>query len=65
MKDYKGLGDVVADFTQSTGLDKVAKKVANLAGKEDCGCGKRQEKLNKMVPFDEPTSRFKTNNKNS
>lgn len=56
MSEYKGLGDVVADFTKTTGLDKVAKKVAQLAGKEDCGCEKRRNYLNKKVPFQSPPS---------
>ena len=50
-KKSKGLGDTVAKITQATGLDKVAHAAAKLAGKEDCGCGKRQETLNKMFPY--------------
>lgn len=49
--EQKGLGDTIAAFTEATRLDKLAKKVANLAGKEDCGCAKRREALNNMVPY--------------
>ena len=45
----KGLGDLIAKFTQSTGIDKVAKFVLG----EDCGCDERQEYLNKLLPFED------------
>lgn len=47
----KGLGDTIAKITKKTGIDKVAKGVAQAMGKEDCGCGKRQEQLNKAFPY--------------
>lgn len=46
-----GLGDSIAKATEATGLDKVAKKIANLVGKEDCGCAKRKITLNKKFPY--------------
>ena len=50
-KISKGLGDTIAKFTEATGLDKLAKKVAKLFGKEECGCERRRDKLNKIVPY--------------
>lgn len=50
-KTSKGLGDTVAKFTEATGIDKVAKAAAKLVGKEDCGCKRRQEKLNDIFPY--------------
>jgi hypothetical protein len=47
----KGLGDSIEKITHATGLDKVAKKLANLFGKEDCGCDERKEMFNKLVPY--------------
>lgn len=47
----KGLGDDIAKFTHATGLDKVAMKLANLFGHEDCGCDERKELMNKLVPY--------------
>lgn len=47
----KGLGDTIAKVTKATGIDKVAEGVAKAMGKEDCGCGKRQDKLNEMFPY--------------
>ena len=47
----KGLGDTVASITSATKLDKLAEKIAEIAGKEDCGCKQRQEKLNQMFPY--------------
>ena len=43
----KGLGDTIAKLTKATGIDKVAENVAKVMGKEDCGCNKRKEALNK------------------
>lgn len=43
-----GWGDKVADFTEATGLDKVAQLVANALGYEDCGCDERREQLNEL-----------------
>lgn len=47
----QGLGDTIAKITHATGLDVVADKVAKAMGKKDCGCNKRREKLNNLVPF--------------
>lgn len=47
----EGLGDTIAKFTHLTGLDILADKTAKLLGKEDCGCNRRREKLNKVVPY--------------
>lgn len=47
----KGLGDTVAKITHATGLDKIVKAVARTVGKNDCGCGRRQQKLNELVPY--------------
>jgi hypothetical protein len=38
---YRGLGDVVAKVTSALGIKQ----------KPGCGCKRRQEKLNKLVPF--------------
>ncbi len=43
----KGLGDDVAFVAKSIRLDKAAKILAHLRGKEDCGCEERRQKLNK------------------
>lgn len=47
----RGLGDTVAKITAATKVDELAKKIAQIAGKSDCGCGKRQETLNKWFPY--------------
>jgi len=56
----KGLGDTVTKITHALGLDKVADVIAKVAGKEDCGCGRRQNRLNDLFPYmietkDKPT----------
>ena len=46
----KGLGDTVAKITKATGIKKVVDTVAKATGK-DCGCGKRQDTLNRLFPY--------------
>lgn len=43
------LGDVVADVTHATGLDRLPSAYTLLTGK-DCGCDQRREALNRLVP---------------
>ena len=50
-KKSEGVGDTIAKFTEATGIDKVVKAVANLAGYSDCGCGQRKENLNRRFPY--------------
>jgi hypothetical protein len=50
-EESRGLGDTIAKITHATGLDKVAEKIAEVVGAEDCGCVKRQETLNEMFPY--------------
>ncbi len=47
----EGLGDTIAKITSATKLDKLADSIAKAAGAEDCGCKKRQEKLNNLFPY--------------
>ena len=46
----KGLGDTIAKITEATGIKKVVETVAKATGK-DCGCGKRQDTLNRLFPY--------------
>jgi len=50
-KPSEGLGDTVARVTNALGIDKLAEKIAHLAGKEDCGCNRRRERLNELFPY--------------
>jgi hypothetical protein len=45
-----GLGDVVEQITEATGVKAVVKFIAG----EDCGCNKRKQKLNEMFPYKKP-----------
>lgn len=47
----QGLGDDVAKIAAAMRLDIAANRIAKAAGKKDCGCKKRQEKLNQMFPY--------------
>ena len=46
----KGLGDVVAKVTESTGIAAAVKAFAG----DDCGCAGRRDVLNRMFPFNKP-----------
>jgi|TARA_R110001606_G_C15119698_1_gene621919 hypothetical protein len=46
----KGLGDTLAKLTKTTGIKSFVDKVNKITG-TDCGCGKRQSKLNKLFPY--------------
>lgn len=50
-KKSRGLGDTVAKLTHFTGIDKLAERVAKAFGKEDCGCERRRDKLNEIIPY--------------
>lgn len=45
-----GLGDVVEVVTRKTGVKAAVEAVATRLGR-DCGCKKRKDALNRMVPF--------------
>ena len=46
----KGLGDTVAKITKATGIKKVVDTASKIV-KKDCGCGKRQNTLNRLFPY--------------
>lgn len=46
-QSYKGLGDVVEDVLEKTGVGKVAKWLLG----DDCGCEDRKDRLNELFPF--------------
>lgn len=54
-KPSEGLGDTIAKFTHFFALDILAEKIAYFFGKKDCGCKRRQSKLNKIVPYKKST----------
>lgn len=47
----QGFGDDFEKIAKLLRADKLAKKVASALGKEDCGCGKRKETLNRLFPY--------------
>lgn len=47
----EGFGDDVAKLASAMRLDIAANKIAKAMGKKDCGCKKRQEKLNQAFPY--------------
>ena len=47
----KGLGDTIDKITTATGIKTVVKAAATAMGKEDCGCGKRKDTLNRLFPY--------------
>jgi hypothetical protein len=51
MTKSRGLGDTIAKITKFLFLDVLTKKIVKLFGKEDCGCTRRQKKLNKIFSY--------------
>ena len=49
-QETEGLGDVVENVLEKTGIAKVAKFILG----EDCGCEERKIKLNQMFPSQKP-----------
>ena len=46
------LGDLIATITKYTGIKWLVNKIViDFLGYKSCGCDKRQEKLNKMFPY--------------
>lgn len=48
--NVNGLGDVVEKFAKATGMKAAADAIARATGK-DCGCKKRRDALNRLLPF--------------
>jgi Golgi nucleoside diphosphatase len=44
----RGLGDDIKKITSATGLDQIAKRIAQLLN-EDCGCDDRQKWVNEKT----------------
>ena len=51
MEKSKGLGDSIEKFTKVTGIKSIVNVVNKLRGKKDCGCDKRRDALNKIIPY--------------
>ena len=49
-KKSKGLGDSIEKFTKATGIKKVVDTVSKIT-KKPCNCGKRQDTLNRLFPY--------------
>lgn len=48
MSTSRGLGDDIKKITHATGLDQLAKRIAQILD-EDCGCDDRQTWLNEKT----------------
>lgn len=46
----RGLGDTIARLTKVTGIKAATKAVTKITGRP-CNCGKRQNALNRVVPY--------------
>lgn len=47
---HRGFGDTVHAITKYTGIKAVVDKVAE-ATNTDCGCDKRRDTLNRIIPY--------------
>ena len=48
--EARGLGDVVEAVAAATGIKAGVEALAKATGRE-CGCARRRDKLNQLVPF--------------
>lgn len=51
IKRHKGLGDTVEFLAEKTGIKYAVNKAVELGIIEDCGCDKRKQLLNDLVPY--------------
>jgi len=51
IKRHKGLGDTVEFLAEKTGIKYAVNKAVELGIVEDCGCEKRKQLLNELVPY--------------
>ena len=49
-QERKGLGDTIAKITHFFKIDVLVERVFKAFGK-DCGCKRRKDTLNKIVPY--------------
>ena len=49
--ESEGLGDSIAYLLSLLKIDKAVKAATDAMGIEDCGCSRRQEKLNKLFTY--------------
>ncbi len=47
----EGLGDDVKKVAEFFKIDTLAERIAKILNKKDCGCEKRREILNRIVPY--------------
>jgi hypothetical protein len=47
----RGLGDTVERVLDATGIGPVAKKVITRITGKPCGCDRRRDQLNRLVPY--------------
>jgi len=46
----KGLGDTIHKITKATGIKTVVDSISKAAD-SDCGCDKRRDTLNRVIPY--------------
>jgi len=46
----KGLGDTIEKITKATGIKAAVEQISQVTGKS-CGCGRRRDVLNRIVPY--------------
>jgi hypothetical protein len=54
-RQSRGIGDTIAKFTHATGIAQAVEAVSGALGMP-CGCKERQEWLNKVVPYKNPST---------
>ena len=62
IKNPKGFGDTVANIFHFFMIDILVEKIVHLFGKKDCGCTRRQQKLNELISYKKERFWYKKKN---
>jgi hypothetical protein len=52
VREMQGVGDLVEAAAKLTGIKAATQAISKATGR-DCGCAKRRDKLNQLMPFRE------------
>ena len=57
--ESKGFGDTLEKVFKATGVSTLVEKTTELLGIEDCGCIRRKEWVNNIIPYNQNSIEYK------
>ena len=57
--ESKGFGDTLEKVFKATGVSTLVEKTTELLGIEDCGCVRRKEWVNNLIPYNQNSIEYK------